>query len=635
MLFQPALSILLTLLAFALMIWPGYAVLHLLGLGHRNWKESSFAGPAVTLALWIVALSGAVWASIPLKNVCGPVGIASLALAVLGIALRISARRSFSDELSDNKKPLVFWFIAAALPIAIVPSTLHYGLGIFASSICQDAWNYIAAADYFSHHARGVEGGLSPLDQYGALLMNGRNASSVLLAYIANGLGVSTAEVISLYCLLVLFANSAALVAFASSVFAESEKVISLVLFAGFAVPLLIVTYANFDQMLLLALLPPIAALATRIARGENIPGSGLAIGLLSAAAFYAYVEMAVLGLPVALTFAIAPEKKWRRTILRLIKTMCFLIPAATVLLWPGAESLFQFFISQFSTASQAGLRPGDGALANWLLAGGFIHLRWFPALLAAAMMIATTTAGGVWFERKRWAAVLAFVGVTGIICYFMFYEKYPYAVYKVASINFWMIGFFTISGAAGILSRWRIGSSAADRFAFPVALACALALIVAASTVVETKVRANAVHQEAYREAVTLASMIGTAPTILSVRDEAANQWAVFYLASASLIIGPYRSTMNEPEVRPFMARARAVDSADVQFVITDHDETIRSSVSGAHLIWDGQAYSLWRVDNGGWTVAAEGGAYGDAVHLSGLASAASGIAPAIPSQK
>jgi len=621
LLFQPALSVAFTLTAFGLIIWPGYAVLHLLGLGRHRWEASAFAGPAVTLALWIVVISGAVWASVPLQRVSGPVWIASFLLAALGIALRISVRRQLSVEPHDGRRRMFCWPIAIVLAIAAMPSTIHYGLGIFASSVCQDAWNYIAAADYFSHFARGVEGGLSPLDQYGSLFMNVRNASSVLLAHLAGGLSVPAAEVISLYCLLVLFATSCALIAFASTVFGQFKQIVAFVLFAGFGVPLLIVTYANFDQMLLLPLLPLVAALASKAGRGESLISSGVAIGILFAASILAYIEMALLGLIVASTFIVAPGKQLRFILLRAIGSLCVVIPVTAILTWPGMDSLATFFESQYSIAAQAGVRPGDGALANWLLRGEFLHLRWFGALLAFVSVLAAITASGAWFERKRWAVVVALFVVTGLISYFLFFEKYLYAVYKIGSVNFWMISFFTVAGAERALRLVNRRSSISSRLGSSVALISALLLIGLTSAVIETKLSANAVHQKGYREAATLAAVIGKIPTILSVRDEAANQWAVFHLAAVPLLINPYRSTMGQPEVLPFMNRAKAIDLTSVQFIITDHDETIRSTVTGAHLIWDGQTYSLWKLDGGNWAVTAVGGVYNDTVHLNGLA--------------
>src|SRR6202171_4200970 len=169
-LFQPLPSALIALAAFFVMIWPGYALLHLAGHGRHRWSAALFAGPAITLALWIIALSGAAWASIPLKEVLIPVWIATLFLAIIGAAL---AKTTLTQSQSaPQQRGAVLWLIAAVLPFVVMPSTLHYGLGIFASSAFTDGWSYVALAEYLSHVPRGVEGGLSALDQYGSHLMS-------------------------------------------------------------------------------------------------------------------------------------------------------------------------------------------------------------------------------------------------------------------------------------------------------------------------------------------------------------------------------------------------------------------------------------------------------------------------------
>jgi hypothetical protein len=42
-----------------------------------------------------------------------------------------------------------------------------------------------------------------------------------------------------------------------------------------------------------------------------------------------------------------------------------------------------------------------------------------------------------------------------------------------------------------------------------------------------------------------------------------------VFHLAGVPLLISPYRSTMGQPEVLPFMNRAKAIDATSVEFII------------------------------------------------------------------
>jgi hypothetical protein len=233
-LFQPLPSALIALAAFFVMIWPGYALLHLAGHGRHRWSAALFAGPAVTLALWIIALSGAAWASVPLRSIFGPVWIATLLLAAFGVVLRLSVNRQVTAAADTRQERLWLWATAAVLPFVVMPATLRYGLGNFVNSTYADPWSYIMVADYLSAVARGVEGGLSALHQYASHLMNARNASSAILAHLAFGFGgVKADQAMAPYCLLLLFANTSALIGFARSSFGRTEAALGLALLAG------------------------------------------------------------------------------------------------------------------------------------------------------------------------------------------------------------------------------------------------------------------------------------------------------------------------------------------------------------------------------------------------------------------
>jgi len=60
---------------------------------------------------------------------------------------------------------------------------------------------------------------------------------------------------------------------------------------------------------------------------------------------------------------------------------------------------------------------------------------------------------------------------------------------------------------------------------------------------------------------------------------------------------------------VIPVMERARPVDPAGIRFMVTDRDrsDTIGAALSGARRIWDGQAYSLWRIEDPDWAIIAD----------------------------
>ncbi|MEH2470455.1 hypothetical protein V1281_000300 [Nitrobacteraceae bacterium AZCC 2161] len=616
-LFQPLLSALITLAAFFVMIWPGYALLHLLGHGRHRWPAALFAGPAVTLAIWIITLSGAAWASIPLQSLFGPIWMATLLLAIMGLALRISVNRrvAFLAEKAPREW-LWLWAVAAALPLLIMPATLRYGLGDFVNSTYSDPWSYVMVADYLSAVARGTEGGLSAVHQYAAHLMNVRNASSAILAYLSFGLGnVAADQAMALFCLLLLFANVCALIGFARTVFGCARPALCLAVLAGLGWPANIVFAGNFDQLLLLPLLPLIAALAFRAGAGISLPRASALIGLLGAAALYAYVELAFLALLVAMAFFVAGGLRLRLLVSRTVVLCCIAVPIFLILTWPGLGALMAVLKGQYS-ATVGAERPGEGYFAGllavrrlpdslWALGGEYGQTRWIVLPWLLGLLLCAVTVVGAWIERRRWLAVLASAGVAIVFLHFAFREHYSYAAYKILSVNFWLIGFFTVAG--GIWLARQAPPKLAQHLPAAAAIAALLLATVADRTVVQTNVLAykrNMVQQQAYREAQTIGAMVKDFPTLLSVRDDLANQWAVFYLSRISLLISPYRIYMAQVHVMPFMERARPVDPAAIRYIVTDRSDAIRAPVSGARRIWDGEAYSLWEINDAAWIV-------------------------------
>jgi hypothetical protein len=617
-LFQPLLSTITALVAFLLMIWPGYALLHMLGHGRHRWSGALFAGPGLTLALWIIALSGAAWASIPLRHVFGPVWIVTLLLAALGILLRISVNRQIvASEKESGQWLRLLWLIAVVVPLLIMPATLRYGLGDFVNSTYPDPWSYVMVADYLSEVPRGAEGGLSSLHQYASHLMNARNASSAILAHLAAGFGdIKADQITTLFCLLVLFANVGALIAFARTIFAGGDLAACLALLAGLGWPANIVFVGNFDQLLLLPLLPLIAALALRTA-GPKLWSASILIGILGAAALFAYVELAFLGILVAMSFVIPPDASLRVAVGRAVLVCCIAALITIVLTWPGFDALLRMLTSQYALASGA-IRPGEGYFAGLTsplrlpgavsaLGGEFPRTPWsgIPWIIGAALCAATLA--GAWRERRRWSVLLAFALIALAFVHFAYRQHYSYGAYKIVSVNIWMLGFLTIVG--GIELAASVTSRLPKRISTTAAVAVVL-LTMLDRTIVQARLigyQQNALEQAKNREALAISAIVADVPTLLSVRNDVANEWAVFYLSNPPLLIVPYRRYMAQAHVIPFMERAKAAEPTAIQFVVTDRNDAIRAPLSGARRIWDGQAYSLWKIDNTNWAVIAD----------------------------
>jgi hypothetical protein len=617
---HPLPSALIVLATFLLMPWPGYALLHLLGFGRHRWSAAVLAGPAVTLALWIIALSGAAWASISLRTIFSPIWIATVVLAALGMTLRWAVNSKIAAAGEAKRDVILLWITAVVLPFVIMPATLRFGLADFVNSTYADPWSYVMVSDYLSTVARGAEGGLSALHQYASHLMNTRNASSAILAHFAYGFGgIKADQTMTLFCLLLLFTNATALIAFARSVFERTEAALCLALLAGLGWPANIVFAGNFDQLLLLPLLPMIATFALRAGDKINLVAASIMIGLLSAAALFAYVELAFIGIVVAMTFVISPRLRPGPAIGRAVLVTCIAVPVLIVLAWPGLSALMTMLKGQYALTTAATARPGDGYFIGlltasrlpdtlWAMGGEFpqtrlIALPWLLGTLLSALALL-----GAWLERRRWAVIIGLLAVAAALFHFNFREHYSYATYKIVSIDAWMLGFLAVSGGVW-LARWL-----KPRLPRQLSLTAVVAILTLAIAIDRTVVQANvirfkhnALQQQAYREAQQINAIVQHAPTLLASRDDLANEWAVFYLSDPPVLIAPYRLYMAQAHVIPFMERAKPIDIASIRYIVTDRNDAIRASVWGARRIWDGNAFSLWEINDANWVVLAD----------------------------
>jgi hypothetical protein len=166
-------------------------------------------------------------------------------------------------------------------------------------------------------------------------------------------------------------------------------------------------------------------------------------------------------------------------------------------------------------------------------LGGEFPKIPWggVPWMVGAALCVVTLA--GAWRERRRWSVVLAFAVVAMAFVYFAYLQHYSYGAYKIASVNIWMLGFFTVAGGIW-LTEW-----SRPRLPRRIPVTAVVAAVLLAVSLDRTIVQINAVHyrnnaraQSKYREALTIAGIVKAAPTLLSVRDDVANEWAVFYLS-------------------------------------------------------------------------------------------------------
>jgi len=92
--------------------------------------------------------------------------------------------------------------------------------------------------------------------------------------------------------------------------------------------------------------------------------------------------------------------------------------------------------------------------------------------------------------------------------------------------------------------------------------------------------------------------SIIGDSPVAVSIDDDFANAWAVYFLRDVPIHLTEYRHYMAQPHVVPLMQRARPVDLSTLRYVLTDGKKTgLLLSGRPYCLSWSGGPYFLWRM--------------------------------------
>ena len=588
--------------------------------------------PSVMLAAWLVCCSAAAWLRIPIEAVAPWLWGATLLLAAWGGGVLLRAARAHLSASAPGawRRIDAAWLVSGALalllPLAVVPGVLRFGLADFAGSSYLDSWSYVAFADYLLREVRGADGGLSPLHQYAAILANSRNGASALLAFLSSAApGGRPDTAVNLFCLLSLFAYAGAVAGFGLAMFGRrSAPVGALVLLSVTGWPGDIVFYGNFDQLLCLPVLPALATIAAHIGRRGPCRCLTPLAALLIAAAFYAYVELALLGVVVAGGFLLPPNSRSWLRLGRAAIAAVLAVAGAGLLLLPAATALLPYFVAQLAWGTWSGVRPGELYLpglidpsyalsALWALGGEFRIDANYSARVLTAALLAGCALWGAARERQRWLAVLAAAATVTVAGVMAFGSHYAYGAYKILSINFWLLAWLTVTGCAALARQWGQRLGIARRFP-AVRWGLALLLVPVIYFRADTQFAVNdfpgtARVSRLSREAGKAATrIVGDSALLVSVTDTPANEWAVYQLSALPMRVFPYRAYMAMPWVLPRMAAARPVPWRKIAFVLTDRSRpAMPAEVTGGHVVWENALYALWQVTPGGWLTLAD----------------------------
>ncbi|MBV9170222.1 MAG: hypothetical protein JOZ81_09095 [Chloroflexi bacterium] len=590
----------------------GYGMIRLLRVRFSPDMSLVLAAPAM-LATWSLALGLGVSAGLPVKQLYVPIWVATLGLAAYGVRAIIAC----------PGRPA--WTRLAALlvaPVAVGEAYFRWGLTTFPGSPFLDGWSYVAFGQYLWEYPRYTDGGLAPLYQYAAQLSHERYIGAALLGFVSPVLGNAGDTQVALGALMIfaLFVLACACVVFAESYAISAPgalALVGLVVFSGWSVS--VISHNALSNSLALYTLPALVGIA-RVADLRR-PAPWLLLAVLLAALLYTYPELAWVA-PMAGALILGERvARMRGAARELVKPAAIGILVCAMLVLPFASDLVNFVRGQAYSALEAGgERQGEGlfhglttpAALPWSVLGfddAQIQSTPFsgPWLLVreplGLLFVLLGAAGFIVLLRRRELSTCAAIVLLLIAASVMAARfNYAYGVFKILVTGWCLLALCILEGARAVLGALARGT-VQRRAGLAVAAAACLAYglgVVAQIRGFEVGVPTRTF--DTYRAARQAASVVGSAPILLAVTDDAAAGWAVYELRDAPILMDTYSGYMGQPHVIPFMQRARRPAETEIHYILTDSAPAAKPV--GLEPLWSGGAYALWRVTDQDWAV-------------------------------
>jgi hypothetical protein len=575
--------------------------------------------PVLTQALLSCAWALTVASGTPVKYVVLPVVVLVLGLAALGVRTLLAA---------GARSLLLLGVSAVVSALVMLPFFVH-GLADYAGSGALDGWAYAIFGQYLWEHARGVEGGLTPVFQFASKMSARRYSASAGLGLLsllyapgdlesANGLLRATA----------FFAFSSACAAFieirGGIRLSLALLYVTLCGFSGWSLD--VVWANNYDNTLALAFYPAVIALICLPATLTSISGAAL-LGLVTAGAVYAYPELVPMTLGAATL--VAAEVVWRRKPDRWLLRLSVALLVLALLLLPSSRDLFWYFDRQLTVGlgigkTGPGPAPGAGIFFGLLDRQTLASAVWgmggekglFPGsvlMVALSGWLFVLIGVGVWRLVRGRELALAAALLTHVAgaAWLLGHTHYDYGAYKMLLLGWWLAAFALVMAVSWLIDR--VDNRALDRasgrapvrwLAWGVAVMSLLIIPIVTAVRIATTLREEAprpVHD--YHAIDRVVPLIGGTPLALLTEDALATHWGAYYLRRGRLLLGTRNGYVAMPQVQLPLSRAYPVSPRDVRLVVTDGDAATRAvDTSGWSLAWSNSAFALWDTGGRGW---------------------------------
>ena len=588
-------------------ILTGQGILRLSGV-KVDTPVSIFLAPIITLSFWTILLGLGVSSGFTVKDLRLLIWPLTILLAIVGFW-----RADFRFFKQDWPRVL----IVLVVPVLLMAPYFWNGITSYLGSPAWDGWSYIAYGQYLLDYPRGAEGGLSPLAQYAAHLNSIRFIASALLGFFAvlSGSSADTQMASGLFLAWTLFVFSSACM-FVGRVKGLRKNLIPFYvggcLFSGWLLSLL--SSNNYDNALAISFLPAFAGIS-HIIKPQRKRWVFILAGLVIAL-IYCYPEMSPFVIGGACLFFIQrivrdgrPLKPW----LILLSLTCLLLVIGIAPL----HDLILFFIQQAKAGLGSGVRPGGNAFPGLLKQStllmcfwGFhpagssfapkISGLWFFLCSLLSFVLSIMAVLGIYdlFRRKEWGFAATLIVLLAGALYMIVGQEYSYGAYKLILLNWWAMAFAVILGVDKVLAlprrRGRFKGLTTGS-----ALCVFMLFFCLNATMLVYKDRSLPYKSILpFKKVAEIEGIIRSKPVLVTVNDNIANEWAVYFLRNVPISLAQYRAYMAQSHVIPFMQRALEVDTTKVGYALTDSKESFPQS----SLLWEGGPYYLWKLKDSRW---------------------------------
>jgi hypothetical protein len=467
-------------------------------------------------------------------------------------------------------------------------------------SIAGDTFLYSAFGQYLVDHPRGLEGGLSPIDQYASSQSETHFGTASVLGFLSILFRSSTLAVLPIYALIVLVNIFSGFVLLSRRF--GCNRLCSLAagllgVIGGWTQNAL--NIGGLANLLFLSLFPFLVIRLDLYRFGQKSWSTSLGLAVLASSAFYAYpVGLAIGGVILSPFFC---ESVWSGIRRRGGTWRGYAISACllAVLVSPYARGFIYLLLNEtgsgLSRINGAGIFPG--LLSSRLLPAMFAFgqeyrgIMWSPHdLVLPIIMLAFIGLGSAIWIRRRKSLVLAFLMVIVMAVWQGWFQRYDYGLYKILFIG----------SMIWIPALFRGGTAVANFVPRPTrAFAVTLGAIMFLSGTFAQRMEQQekiplrqVIPMRWYSDLANLRHKVGSRPVLLVCDDAFAQEykdfdqeWAVYFLRHINLRVPEYFGYLGAEPYESIMQRAKST-SEPTGFVL------VNKRMEGA--VWNNQRFSL-----------------------------------------